>query len=115
MSGLDGRPFIDTAFLGPEWKLAGTVPASEVYADCETAIWDMCPGCVDERGWLEMVDPQGDICPWMHEAGEYGGKPMVDRWEGPDGQGFHQCHHRREPWDREEEATQCEGQTALFG
>ena len=114
MSGLDGRGFIDTAFLGPEWKLARMEPASKFYADSETAIWDLCPGCADERGWLAMENPVGKQCPWMHEAGEYPGKPMVDVWEGPDGKRFEQCHYRREMWVKEEEDKTCEGQTSLF-
>ena len=95
MSGLDGRGSIDTAFLGHEWTLRGTVPASEVYADSETAIWDMCQGCANERGWLEVENAHGRICPWMHEAGEYMGKPMVDVWDGPGGRKM-RCHYRKE-------------------
>ena len=114
MSGLDGHGFLDTAFLSSEWRLTETVPASAVYADSETAIWDLCPGCADERGWVAMDAARGTICPWMLEAGEYPGKPMVDVWEGPDGQGFEQCHYRREMWVKEEEDKTCEGQTSLF-
>lgn len=114
MSGLDGRGFVDTAFLEPGWRLRGTVPASDVYSDSESAIWDLCPGCVDERGWLGIDNATGDMCPWMYQATEYDGKPMVDVWEGPDGKRFEQCHYRREPWIQEEEYEQCEGQQQLF-
>lgn len=114
VSGLDGHGYIDTAFLGPEWHIERTVPASDVYTDAESAIWDLCPGCVDERGWLECIDEHGDICPWMDEAQEYDGKPVVDCWVGPNGQHFTQCHYRRELWLQDEpEVPVLEGQMAL--
>lgn len=114
MGGLDGNVFVDVALLGPEWHVEKTVPASDVYSDSETAIWDMCPGCANERGWLEVEHAHGPMCQWMYEAGEYDGKPMVDLWVGPNGLRFTQCHHRREPWVEGEHHERSEGQMALF-
>lgn len=113
MSGLDGKGFVDTSFLGPEWHIEKMVPASDIYSDCETALWDLCPGCADERGWLAMVNERGSMCEWMQEASDYKGKPMVDLWIGPDGQHFEQCHYRRSPWLAYEESRKCDGQTEL--
>lgn len=47
MSGLDGRGFVDTAFLEPGWTHE-TVRASDVYADCEAALWDLRPSPLQE-------------------------------------------------------------------
>ena len=114
MSGLGGMGFVETAFLGPDWKLRGTYPASDLYSDSETAIWDLCPGCADERGWLEVDNAEGGMCPWMYEAGECPGKPTVDVWDGPNGHVIAQCHYRRELWAKGYESIMCEGQQSIF-
>lgn len=115
VSGIDGHAFLDTSFLGPEWHLEDVYPASKFYANSEEAIWDMCPGCVDERGWLEIEHAQGEICPWMDQAANYNGKAMVGKWvNDKTGEWFTQCYYRREPWVQEEEEKQVDGQMALF-
>ena len=115
VSGIDGHMFIDTAFLGPEWRLDGIYPASKFYSCSEEAIWDMCPGCVDERGWLEIDNASGHICKWMDQAANYDGTPMVGKWvNDKTGEWFTQCYYRREYWVQEEIDERCEGQQALF-
>ena len=78
------------------WHLEGTVPASAVYRHGEEAIWDLCPGCRDERGWLDILagEEHGEMCPWMDEAMTYDGMPMVDVWTTPEGKTRHTCHYR---------------------
>lgn len=115
VSGIDGHMFIDTAFLGQEWRLDGIYPASKFYSCSEEAIWDMCPGCVDERGWLEIDNARGHICKWMDQAANYDGTPMVGKWvNDKTGEWFTQCYYRREAWIQEEIDERCKGQEPLF-
>lgn len=114
VSALDGHRFLETAFLSPDWHFEGLTPASNWYGSSEEAIWDMCPGCIHERGWLEMDHAEGDICHWMHEAQEYDGEPMVGKWANDKtGEWFTQCYYRQELWLQEEDDAVCEGQTAF--
>lgn len=106
---------VNVAFLGKGWRLARVVPASDVYCDSETAVWDLCEGCANERGWLAMDGSEQDpICPWMREAGEYNGRPMVGIYEGPNNQRFRQCVHWQEPKPKTDKQIRAEGQMALF-
>lgn len=106
---------VDVASLGDGWVLARIVPASDIYSDSETAVWDLCEGCAEERGWLAIDGSERDpICPWMLEAGEYDGKPMVGIYKGPNRQRLTQCVYRREPKPKTDKEIRAEGQMALF-
>lgn len=85
-----------TATDGRHWRWVCCAPASNYFSDQYEALDHLCRGCTKENGWVDMVHPRGNICPWMDEAQQYDGKPMVDVYEDDEGHWKLVCKYRKE-------------------
>lgn len=58
--------------------------ANELYADCQTAIEELCAGCPDERGWSFATgeEPSGAACEYMIADVTDCEHPIVMEYEG---------------------------------
>jgi len=98
-----------------EWHFVCVGRASKYFTDHEAALEDICRGCTMEKGWIDMIHPRGEICPWMNEISDYYGEPTVEVYEDDDGHRMLRCAHRK---DRKKPKPRghkkAKGQMALF-
>ena len=98
-----------------KWRWVCMASASDHFPDQYEALDHLCRGCTQERGWVDMIHPRGNICPWMDEAQQSDGKPMMDVYEDAEGHWLRVCHYRKDPKPRGPRGhRKARGQQALF-